>query len=222
MSRQQPVWRDASGAWGPAAFVLATVLAARRQPGYSHRRHHISGLAAQHTRSAVVMIPGFMALGAASLAMPSSQRAERALLRVAGVGTILAGLFRCATSAVRTRPRTRKRPAPTPPMRLRASSRSSPGRCCRSSTRFVDDRQHRVRSTPAMVSGPSLASSQRERRPDPMIRTRASRNGSSSDRCSSGTPRARSGPSRDRLKSARDNSEPRGPRTPDIRRSERR
>ena len=42
------------------------------------------------------MIPGFMALGAASLAMPSCQRAERALLRVAGVGTILAGLFRCS------------------------------------------------------------------------------------------------------------------------------
>jgi hypothetical protein len=35
------------------------------------------------------MIPGFAALGAASLAMPSGHRGERALLRVAGVGTIL-------------------------------------------------------------------------------------------------------------------------------------
>ena len=82
--------------WGPAAFVLATLLGARRQSGYSHRRHHISGLAAQHTRSAVVMIPGFMTLGAATLAMPSHHRGQRALLRVAGVGTILAGAFRCS------------------------------------------------------------------------------------------------------------------------------
>ena len=90
------MWRDAAGAWGPGAFVLAAVLGARRQPGYSHRSHHISGLAAQQTRSAVVMIPGFLALGAASLAMPSGPRGERALLRMAGLGTILAGLFRCS------------------------------------------------------------------------------------------------------------------------------
>jgi hypothetical protein len=89
-------WRDAAGVWGPAAFVLATLLGARRQSGYSHRRHHISGLAADHTRSAVVMIPGFMTLGAATLAMPSDHRGQRALLRVAGVGTILAGGFRCS------------------------------------------------------------------------------------------------------------------------------
>ena len=49
------------------------------------------------TRSpALLMIPGFLALGAASLAMPSGPRGERALLRIAGVGTILAGLFRCS------------------------------------------------------------------------------------------------------------------------------
>ena len=91
-----PLWRRAAAAWGPAAFVLATVLGARRQPGYSHRSQHISGLAARQTRSAVVMIPGFVALGAANLAMPSCYRGEQALLRVAGVGTILAGLFRCS------------------------------------------------------------------------------------------------------------------------------
>jgi Protein of unknown function (DUF998) len=96
MSVKRSVWRDAGGVLGPAAFGLATVVAARRQPGYSHRRHHISGLAAQHTQSAPVMIPGFMALGAASLAMPGGHRAERVLLRLAGVGTVLAGLFRCS------------------------------------------------------------------------------------------------------------------------------
>jgi len=72
------------------------VVAARRQPGNSHRRHHISGLAAQHTKSAVVTIPGFTALGAASLSTRSDHRRERALLRMAGMGTILAGLFRCS------------------------------------------------------------------------------------------------------------------------------
>jgi Protein of unknown function (DUF998) len=89
-------WRDAAGVWGPVAFVLATLLGGRRQSGYSHRRHHISGLAAQHTSSAVIMIPGFLTLGAATLAMPSNHRRQRALLRVAGVGTILAGGFRCS------------------------------------------------------------------------------------------------------------------------------
>jgi len=96
MRVNRSVWRDASGAWGPAGFVVATVVAARRQPGYSHRRHHISGLAAQHTRSAVVMIPGFTVLGAASLSMRSDHCWERALLRMAGMGTIFAGLFRCS------------------------------------------------------------------------------------------------------------------------------
>ena len=92
MGQKRPLWRNASGIWGPGAFVLAMILAGRRQPGYSHRRNHVSGLTAQHTRSAVLMVPGFMALGAASLAMPGGERAQRALLRVAGVGTILAGL----------------------------------------------------------------------------------------------------------------------------------
>jgi Protein of unknown function (DUF998) len=101
ISLERSVWRDAAGLWGPAAFVLATLLGARRQSGYSHRRHHISGLAAQHTRSAVVMIPGFMALGAATLAMPCDHRGQRALLRVAGAGTILAGAFRSSDMSCR-------------------------------------------------------------------------------------------------------------------------
>jgi hypothetical protein len=96
MRADQWRWRDASGAWGPAAFVVATAAAGRRQPGYWHRRDHISGLAAKNTRSAAIMIPGFVALGLASLTMPSNHRSERALLRASGVGTILAGLFRCS------------------------------------------------------------------------------------------------------------------------------
>jgi hypothetical protein len=42
------------------------------------------------------MIPGFLALGFASMVMPASWAAERRLLRLAGVGTILAGTFRCS------------------------------------------------------------------------------------------------------------------------------
>jgi len=42
------------------------------------------------------MIPGFTVLGAASLSMRSDRRRERALLRMAGMGTILSGLFRCS------------------------------------------------------------------------------------------------------------------------------
>ena len=96
VSLQRSAWRDTAGVWGPAGFVLATLIGARRQTGYSHRRHHVSGLAAQHTRSAVVMIPGFMTLGTATLTMPSNHRGTRVLLRVAGAGTILAGGFRCS------------------------------------------------------------------------------------------------------------------------------
>ena len=53
------------------------------------------------------MIPGFMTLGAATLAMPSNHRGQRALLWVAGVGTILAGAFRCSDIVV---PRPEERP----------------------------------------------------------------------------------------------------------------
>ena len=42
------------------------------------------------------MIPGFLALGAASLVIPSRHRSEHVLLRVAGAGVVLAGLFRCS------------------------------------------------------------------------------------------------------------------------------
>ena len=89
-------WRDAAGIWGPGTFAAAAVIGARRQPGYSHRRQHISALAAQNTRSAIVMIPGFLALGAASLVTPAEGTVERALLRAAGIGTVLAGLARCS------------------------------------------------------------------------------------------------------------------------------
>ena len=86
--------RRLAGLWGPAAFCGAALSAARHQPGYSHRRHHVSGLAARGEPSATVMVPGFLALGTASLVMPTPTRTLAGLARVAGATTIAAGLIR--------------------------------------------------------------------------------------------------------------------------------
>ena len=63
----QPLWKQTAGLWGPGAFVAATVIGGASQPGYDHRRLHISGLAAHGARSAPVMVPGFISLGVAGL-----------------------------------------------------------------------------------------------------------------------------------------------------------
>lgn len=86
-----PVVRRTAGLWGPAVFAGATLLAARIQPGYSHRAHHISGLAAAGQKSALVMVPGFAALGTASLVMPVPGARLTELARIAGVGVLAAG-----------------------------------------------------------------------------------------------------------------------------------
>ena len=91
----QSLWKPTAGLWGPAGFVAATVIGGARQPGYDHRRFHISGLAAHGARSAPVMIPGFITLGIAGLVTPATGLA-RPLVRVAGAGTVLAGVFRCS------------------------------------------------------------------------------------------------------------------------------
>lgn len=85
--------RRMAGIWGPTIFCVAAVVAARRQPGYSHRTHHISGLAARGERSARVMVPGFLVLGVSSAMMPAPTETVRRLARVAGLSTILAGLL---------------------------------------------------------------------------------------------------------------------------------
>lgn len=59
-----------SGVWGPLAFTAAAIAAARRVRDYSHRRHHISGMAARGMPSASIMVPGFMAYGIAGLMQP--------------------------------------------------------------------------------------------------------------------------------------------------------
>jgi hypothetical protein len=85
--------RQTAGIWGPIGFCCAANAAARRQPGYSHRSHHMSGLAARGQRSATVMIPGFLALGASSLLMPTPNTTLARMARVAGLTTLAAGLI---------------------------------------------------------------------------------------------------------------------------------
>ncbi len=86
--------RRAAGLWGAASFVGAAVAAARRQPGYSHRSHHVSGLAARGESSARIMIPGFLALGASNLLASAPTQTLRRVERAAGITTIAAGLVR--------------------------------------------------------------------------------------------------------------------------------
>lgn len=88
--------RRTAAVWGPVAFAAATIRAARLQPGYSHRSHHISGLAASGQRSARVMVPGFVMLAAANLAMPMRTPRLTGLARTAGVGVLTAGLVRAS------------------------------------------------------------------------------------------------------------------------------
>jgi len=85
--------RRTAALWGPAVFAGTTIAAARLQPGYSHRAHHISGLAAAGQRSAVVMVPGFLALGCSTLMMPVPPGPITRLARIAGVGVLAAGII---------------------------------------------------------------------------------------------------------------------------------
>lgn len=96
-SRVGAIARRSAGLWGPAAFAAASLLGARRQPGYRHAVHHVSGLAAHGAPSAPVMIAGFGALGTAGLVMASGDRAVDPVLRVAGAATLAAGALRCST-----------------------------------------------------------------------------------------------------------------------------
>ena len=88
-----------AGLWGPAAFTSAAALGARRVAGYSHRRDHISGLAARRVASARVMIPGFVALGVAQTIQPHDDPLVERLLRTAGAATIVAGVVQCSSVA---------------------------------------------------------------------------------------------------------------------------
>ena len=90
------------GLLGPAAFTAAWLIAQRRQDEYQFRHEHISGLAAKDANDPHVMTAGFVALGGCTVAFASAldrrlgPRAGPgpALIGVAGLATIVAGLFR--------------------------------------------------------------------------------------------------------------------------------
>lgn len=89
--------RELGGVWGPLAFGGAAVLSARRVAGYSHRRNHISGLAAQEMPSAPIMVPGFLILGVGGLVQPIDDPLVERLVRIAGAATVVAGVARCSS-----------------------------------------------------------------------------------------------------------------------------
>jgi Protein of unknown function (DUF998) len=90
------------GLLGPAAFTAAWLLAQRRQDEYQFRHEHISGLAAKDANDPHVMTAGFVALGGCTVAFASALDRRLgpragvgpALIGVAGLATIVAGLFR--------------------------------------------------------------------------------------------------------------------------------
>ncbi len=96
--------RAACGLLGPAAFTAAWAWSQRRQDGYSVLTEQISGLAAPDARAPWIMIGGFVALGVSALAFadgvedalggPRDAGVGPDLIRVAGLATLAAALFR--------------------------------------------------------------------------------------------------------------------------------
>jgi hypothetical protein len=90
------------GLLGPAAFTAAWLLAQRRQDEYQVRHEHISGLAAKDANDPHVMTAGFVALGGCTVAFAAALERQLgprsgigpALIGVAGLATVVAGLFR--------------------------------------------------------------------------------------------------------------------------------
>ena len=90
------------GLLGPAAFTIAWLLAQRRQDDYRFRHEHISGLAAKDANDPHVMTAGFVVLGGCTVAFASAidrrlgprPGAGPALIGLAGLATLVAGLFR--------------------------------------------------------------------------------------------------------------------------------
>jgi hypothetical protein len=102
--------RLASALAGPGAFALAAFVGGRREPGYRPRDEPISALAAQATRSATVMVPGFLGLAAATIrfarTLEGSVAAPNpvpAMVVLTGLTTAGAGLARCSDRSCPTR-----------------------------------------------------------------------------------------------------------------------
>jgi hypothetical protein len=89
---------------GPAAFTAAWAVSTARQDGYSIKDEHISGLAAPDARTPALVIAGFLALGAGTIAAGSALEDalggwERAgwgprLIQASGIAALAAGGLR--------------------------------------------------------------------------------------------------------------------------------
>jgi Protein of unknown function (DUF998) len=94
---------------GPAAFFGASIAGARRESGYSHRDEPMSALAAHGTRSGPVMVGGFLALAACTLALGRAVRGSRLpaviapMMTLTGLTIAGAGLARCSDRTCPTR-----------------------------------------------------------------------------------------------------------------------
>jgi hypothetical protein len=92
-----------AGVVGPAAFTLAWIAAAFRQPGLPFSAAQISGLAAANARDPWLMISAFLLLGSCSMGFGAALRSALGgpdaglgprLIQLAGVLTIATGLLR--------------------------------------------------------------------------------------------------------------------------------
>jgi len=95
---------------GPGAFAVAAMVGGRIEPGYVRRDEPISALAAQGSRAAGVMVPGFLALAAGSVTLARELRGSSvapkpvpAMLALVGITTAGAGLARCSDRSCPTR-----------------------------------------------------------------------------------------------------------------------
>jgi hypothetical protein len=94
----------AAGVVGPVAFTTAWVLGSIRQDGHSLIAVQISGLAAPDARDSWIMVAGFVALGACTVAFGAALRRALAagpgsgagprLTQLCGLATLGAGLLR--------------------------------------------------------------------------------------------------------------------------------
>ena len=105
---------------GPGAFATAAAIGARREPGYLPRDRPISALAAHGSQAASIMVPGFVTLGGATMALggalrgsPAAPDPVPAMVTIAGLATIGAGLARCSDPSCPTRGLHNGEPQPT-------------------------------------------------------------------------------------------------------------
>jgi hypothetical protein len=95
---------------GPAAFFLAAFVGGKQEPGYVARDEPISALAAHGTKSARVMVPGFLGLAGGTLALAAALRGSKAaptpvpaMLALSGLTVAGAGLARTSDRSCPTR-----------------------------------------------------------------------------------------------------------------------